>query len=337
LAILLVTAVLLRPELAKGQSPAVRSSSGVHTTLPVVPHLEPRPSEGTAANQKWRTLRTDEERRPVADFLDTIKGNDASIEVIVNQSKLLTTKEPISREDGVAVIAVGDPTVLEFDVLPDPRMIRLVGRRVGVTDLMVVTADGETCGFEVHVVHDLALLRAQLRQVFPDAHIKLGQIREHLVVEGQARSAAQIQQILNALRYYLDSVQASRQQSGQQDGGQDAASNLGSTEGPEAATPEGPPFPEPPFEPGPEPTSAFPDSDGTPGSNTAPDVLADATESIGGSGQGSAGMSTQAEFPRGEIINLLRVPGVHQVMLKVRIAELNRTALREIGATGLCT
>jgi pilus assembly protein CpaC len=31
-------------------------------------------------------------------------------------------------------------------------------------------------------------------------------------------------------------------------------------------------------------------------------------------------------------INLLRVPGVHQVMLRVQIAELNRTALRNIGA-----
>ena len=33
-----------------------------------------------------------------------------------------------------------------------------------------------------------------------------------------------------------------------------------------------------------------------------------------------------------QVINLLTVPGVHQVMLQVSIAELNRTALREIGA-----
>ena len=32
-----------------------------------------------------------------------------------------------------------------------------------------------------------------------------------------------------------------------------------------------------------------------------------------------------------QIINLLRVPGVHQVMLQVRMAEVNRTGLREIG------
>ena len=33
----------------------------------------------------------------------------------------------------------------------------------------------------------------------------------------------------------------------------------------------------------------------------------------------------------GQVINLLRVPGPRQVLLKVQIAELNRTALREIG------
>jgi pilus assembly protein CpaC len=32
------------------------------------------------------------------------------------------------------------------------------------------------------------------------------------------------------------------------------------------------------------------------------------------------------------VLNLIRVPGSHQVLLKVRVAELNRTALRQIGA-----
>ncbi|HND51703.1 MAG TPA: hypothetical protein PLV92_04880, partial [Pirellulaceae bacterium] len=33
------------------------------------------------------------------------------------------------------------------------------------------------------------------------------------------------------------------------------------------------------------------------------------------------------------VLNMMRVPGEHQVMLKVRIAELSRTALRELGTT----
>jgi pilus assembly protein CpaC len=38
---------------------------------------------------------------------------------------------------------------------------------------------------------------------------------------------------------------------------------------------------------------------------------------------------------RAQVVNLIRVPGVNQVMLRVRVAELNRTALREIGADWL--
>jgi len=40
----------------------------------------------------------------------------------------------------------------------------------------------------------------------------------------------------------------------------------------------------------------------------------------------------EGAFAAPQIINLLRVPGVQQVMLQVRIAELNRTGLRQIGA-----
>ena len=38
------------------------------------------------------------------------------------------------------------------------------------------------------------------------------------------------------------------------------------------------------------------------------------------------------DLPIATVINLLEVPGEHQVMLKVRIAELTRSALRELGA-----
>ncbi len=42
--------------------------------------------------------------------------------------------------------------------------------------------------------------------------------------------------------------------------------------------------------------------------------------------------TTTARFAEAQVINLMTVPGVKQVMLQVRIAELNRTGMREIGA-----
>lgn len=319
---MLLMASILMPEHARGQRPNVLKASDGHTTLPVIPDLEPRPAADAAANQQLRTLRTGDERAPIAAFLDSLKGNDAAIEVVVHQSKLLTTKEPISREEGVAVVAVADPTVIDFDVLPDQRMIRLLGRRVGVTDLMVVTADGQTHSFEVHVVYDLNLLRAQLQQFFPDAYIKLGQIREHLVVEGQARSDAQVRQILETLRHYLASIQTERRET-RREGDRPEDGGAGNEGGQQAPAGQDEPFSEPPpypndseveplGDPPPAPVSPFP--------GVAPASQPD-----------NEPTSTEAAFVRGEIINLLRVPGVHQVMLKVRIAELNRSALREIG------
>jgi len=57
----------------------------------------------------------------------------------------------------------------------------------------------------------------------------------------------------------------------------------------------------------------------------------------GGWGGGAVGDGPVAtlpdapDLPIATVINLLEVPGEHQVMLKVRIAELTRTALRELG------
>src|SRR5437870_6999551 len=105
------------------------------------------------------------------------------------------------------MIAVGDPSMLDFEVLPNPRMIRLTGLRAGVTDLSITTADSESYVCEVHVTYDLTLLEAQLKQLFPDAQLRLAQLREHIVVEGEARSTAQAASIYETVVEYVRSVQ----------------------------------------------------------------------------------------------------------------------------------
>src|SRR5262249_53582656 len=45
--------------------------------------------------------------------------------------------------------------------------------------------------------------------------------------------------------------------------------------------------------------------------------------------------AAQSTFPEPQIINLLRVPGPPQLLLKMPIAEMNRDALRQIGADWL--
>ena len=259
---------------------------GLNPTVPVVPFSPPRDFTDDAG---WSD---GAKRSATSSFVESLKPSDAALEVIVGQSRLLTTKGNIDSEEDAGVVGIGDPSVLEFDVMPNPRMLRLLGLRVGVTDLSITLASGETHTFEVHVVYDLDLMTAQLRQIFPDADLKLAQLREHVVVEGQARSAEQVAQIIQVLESYVASIQVPQEVSG------------------ESAIDETPAAPRN-------------QGGGSDGQNNSP---GDAEDEVGGTPK------VKANFNPGKVINLIRVPGVQQVMLQVRIAELNRTAIREMGA-----
>ena len=65
-----------------------------------------------------------------------LKGNDAILEIVLGQGRILTTRADLSGPAGKAVIALGDPAVMDFVVL-GPRQIRLVGHRLGSTDLSI--------------------------------------------------------------------------------------------------------------------------------------------------------------------------------------------------------
>jgi pilus assembly protein CpaC len=189
-------------------------------------------------------------------------------------------------------------------------MIRLIGKRPGVTDLSIVTADEQSYVFEVHVCYDVALLNAQLRRSFPDTEMRVSQLRGALVLEGQARNLQQITAIETVLKGFVTSL------TGGMNGGPPV-----SAAGAAAYRNGG-------GGPSPAPVTILP-----PGAETAP-----RTGSTAGStptyvevepGQRTAVVAVPTAP---EIINLMRVPGLHQVLLQVKIGELNRTALREMGA-----
>ena len=97
---------------------------------------------------------------------------------------------------------------MDFVVLSNPRMIRLLGKRPGITDLSVVCTDGQVFGFEVQVQYDLELVAAHLRQAFPNDSLRLTQLRNVVVVEGEARSITEIGDILQMIEADLEAAQA---------------------------------------------------------------------------------------------------------------------------------
>lgn len=225
----------------------------------------------------------------VADFVESLTSNDAAIEITVGQGRILTTKVSLSVPGRPpATVAVGDPTVLDLVVL-NSKQIRLIGNRIGVTDLSVTTPDGQVFSFEVRILADLNSLRGVLARVYPDTSVRVSQIRDHLVAEGQVRDTAQANRVLETIRVYLASVQASQARQIQ---GQDRT----------RAQPKDGPQPKGPDE---EPVAVGGD----------PSIR-----------------STRSVIVPAQVINLLQVPGPKQVLLKVKVAEINRTGFRQIGA-----
>lgn len=151
--------------------PDAREDARDQQSLPIVPIEPPRPALGPES---------------VSSFLDTFKANDAVLELVLGQGRILSTRSDLSGRANQAIIAVGDPSVMDFVVL-SPRQIRLTGQRIGTTDLSITMADGKIYNFEVHVVADLNLLMLRLRSLFPDASIQISQVSGNVIVEGQAR------------------------------------------------------------------------------------------------------------------------------------------------------
>jgi pilus assembly protein CpaC len=240
-------------------------------------------------------------------FVRDLSTNDATFQVIVRQGRLLSLKSDLVKRDKPnPLIAVGDPRVIDVEPV-GLRNLRITGRSLGVTDLAIVTADGQNYNFEVEVVADLALLKARLMQSFPDAEIELNHLRQHIIVGGQARDSRQVAQILAMIRTYVATAEtagsiASKQSSDAGRRGQGAGLDLSPPKvGPGSKK----------LLPGEEPA--------------APSVVTAEGE--------KPEIKEQSRQP--EIINLLRVPGPQQILLKVQVAELNRTALRQLGVNFL--
>ena len=58
---------------------------------------------------------------------------------------------------------------------------------------------------------DLSPLRGQLLKSFPDAAVKISQLRDHVVVEGQARDAVQAARIIELISAFMDSIAKSQE------------------------------------------------------------------------------------------------------------------------------
>ena len=293
-----------------------------------VPPPPPLPISGFAP--ALPTLPPTRDLPPASSLIDGLGETVGALEVKVGQGRFVILKEDLAAPNQAPpFIAIGDPSVADFFQV-GPRQLRLIGKRMGATDLTITTGSGRSYAFEVQVVADLDVLRMQLKQMFPEASLKLAQIRTKVVVEGQARDAAQVYRIIQTIDSYMRTVQTI-QISGQ-------VGDISRVENPDQRPPTSPSQaqaagsqgqPQGAGGQGQQPATFTPTLGGTP--------------VTGGGANGptpvSAGAIATNSIATGQIqvVNLIRVPTSQQVLLKVRVAELNRTSMRQLGADFLAS
>lgn len=187
--------LLFAPLTASAQSqPPKRGIGGFPLLERPLPEKPPRPPVGPAS---------------IHAFVESVGSPqaDASLELVLGRPRIVTLKKPLGEGGDRARVDVGEPAFVDVLIL-SPTQIRLRGRRPGVTDVTLTTGGGESLVLRATVVYDLDILRAQLGQTFPDASLYLRQIRDHVVISGQARDAAQVGRILQLVRAYLQSAGA---------------------------------------------------------------------------------------------------------------------------------
>jgi hypothetical protein len=155
------------------------------------------------------------------DEMVEISNVDGRFDVIVGQSRLVHLRRgfldspPAEGTRRTAHVAVGHPGVVELEIL-NTRLLRLVGRRIGTTDLVLVSPSGETLVFEVNVVYDLDTLRHQLAPSSQGSQPRGSQPRlramqHNIVAGGEVRSFIEAGQTLEQLPDYIRDLRAVQQ------------------------------------------------------------------------------------------------------------------------------
>lgn len=261
-----------------------------------------------------------------------VSGTGAQFQVPLGQGRILTLKDDLTEGKDEPLLAIGNPGILDVAIISD-RQLRLTGIRVGVTDLSITTAKGDTTHYEIQVLADLVTLQKKIRVAFPEASVHLSQIQNNVIVEGQARSQLQVTQIIGMVSAYLDAMSAMQRLTSRGSAGgagmnpMDAAA-LSSAAGSGSSAGSG---------------DGLGAISGVVGGATEPGEIPGQVQAGQSPGAGDAdafvstGRASQVTgaLPNASIVNLLKVPTSQQVMLKVRIAEVNRTGLRDIGANFL--
>ncbi len=245
--------------------------------------------------------------KDVSNLVEVVQDAEAEISLVEGQTKLIQLRRAVSR------IVIANPNVADVEIFtdqPEPRqpnagrLLNLSGRSFGTTTLTIWDDTNRPVTFLVRVSLDTKDLESRIRQSFPGAEIKVRQAGPQIILDGQAPDSKTLSDILQLITMNVASnlsYQALLRSSMGGTGGMGGAGGMG--------------------------------GGGAAGGGAGAGGGMGGGMGAGG-GMAMGGMAGGAGGLRGFVlINRVTVPGPRQILLHVKIAEINRTATRNIGVS----
>jgi pilus assembly protein CpaC len=279
-------------------------------TVPLV--LEPRRDSSGLLPEKPTSFpprrTTEDVVKHVTDLVEVTQEPEAEISVVINQTKLIETKRSLTR------IVVANPSVADVELLtdqPNTKLLNLFGRAFGTTTITLWDDTNKPITFLVRVTLDSRDLESRIKQTFPGSMVHVRQVGPQVILEGQVPDSKTMSEILQLVQAEVRNSGGIRMMGGGMGSSPSMAGGAAGGAGMAGST----------------------GAAGAGGAGMSGGGMA--TGGMGGGGMAGGmggGMGGGIQF---SIINRVHVPGARQVMLKVKIAELNRTAIRQLGVSWL--
>ncbi|MYM68794.1 type II and III secretion system protein family protein [Pseudoduganella sp. FT55W] len=215
------------------------------------------------------------------------------ITLSAGKSTLMRLPSPAAR------VAVGDAKIADV-ILLNPSEIYMLGKTTGATNLIVWNRANQATVIDITVGLDTAALRAQFTELFPNERdIRITVSGNSLILHGTVADSVRASQIVAVTTAYLQRNARSGNQG-------TAAAPDAAAQAAQAAAGGG------------APTAASGAAAGA--------AFQAAMDPMSGLSQGGNGSS-------GRVVNMLSVAAPQQVMLEVKIAEVSKTLVDQLGAS----
>lgn len=118
------------------------------------------------------------------------------INATLGKSALLKLPDPVTR------VSVGDKEIADI-ILINPKEVYVLGKKVGATNIMLWSKNGQSTVVDVSVSMDVNALAAKLQQMFPnEKSIKISNAADSLIVSGTVFDAAKVDKVMMIAEVY---------------------------------------------------------------------------------------------------------------------------------------